>query len=318
MSTNLVSTVIPVYNRGAMLRQAVASVLAQTWRPLEIIIVDDGSTDDTAQVASELRAQHPEVTHVLRQSNAGPGPARQRGLEAASGEFIQFLDSDDLLLPHKFEVQVNGLTEDTEAGISYGKTYARVNGIRLPTPSQLSGQRHRDIFPVLLTGRLWETSTPLYRRDALTAIGPWSDRRQLEDWEFDCRAGAAGIKLHYCDEYLAEYISHDEARLCRLWMTDPAAMRDRISAYVEVLRHAQHAGVRRQAPEMQQFARSLFWMARNAGSYGLPQEAKQLFDLARRQAVRPGMDYRLFGLASQVLGWQRASRLAEALERLRS
>ena len=314
----LVSAIIPVYNRGAMLRAAVASVLAQTWRPVEIIIVDDGSTDDTAQVISELRGRHPEITQVLHQSNAGPGPARQRGLEASSGEFIQFLDSDDLLLPHKFETQVQGLAGDPEAGISYGKTYARVNGVRQPDPSQLSGERHREIFPALLTGRLWETSTPLYRREALAAIGPWSARRQLEDWEFDCRAGAAGIKLHYCDEYLAEYFNHDEARLCHLWMTDASAMRDRISAYVEVLHHAQRAGVARDAPEMQKFARSLFWMARNAGSYGLPQEARQLFELARAQALRPGMDYQVFGLASQVFGWQRASKMAEALERFRS
>jgi len=314
---SLVSTVIPVYNRGAMLRAAVASVLAQTWRPVEIIIVDDGSTDDTPRVIAELRSLHPEITRVLHQPNAGPGPARQSGLEASSGEFIQFLDSDDLLLPHKFETQVRGLAGDPAAGISYGKTYARVNGVRQPDPSQLSGERHRDIFPAVLTGRLWETSTPLYRREALASIGPWSARRQLEDWEFDCRAGAAGIKLHYCDDFLAEYINHEEERLCHLWMTNADAMRDRISAYVAVLQHAQRAGVARDAPEMQKFVRSLFWMARNAGSYGLPREAQQLFELARSQALRPGIDYQVFGLASHVFGWQRASRMAEALEKLR-
>jgi hypothetical protein len=169
-----------------------------------------------------------------------------------------------------------------------------------------------------LTGRLWETSTPLYRRGALEAIGPWSFRRQLEDWEFDCRAGAAGIKLHYCDEYLAEYIQHDEPRLCDLWMNDTAALRDRATAYVDVLGHAQRAGVARDAREMQQFVRSLFRMARTAGSYGLAQEARQLFELARAQALAPSLDYALFALASQVLGWQRASRLAEAVEGWRS
>ena len=318
MIANLVSTVIPVYNRGAMLRQAVSSVLAQTWRPLEIVIVDDGSSDDTAQVASELQARHPEITQVLHQANAGPGPARQRGLEAARGEFIQFLDSDDLLLPHKFELQMKGLSEDPEAGISYGKTYARSNGVRLPAPSQLSGERHRDIFPALLRGRLWETSTPLYRRSALAAIGAWSARRQLEDWEFDCRAGAVGIKLNYCEQFLAEYINHDEPRLCHLWMKDVQAMRDRITAYIEVLGHAKRAGVKRDAPEMKQFVRSLFWMARNAASYGLAQEGRQLFEIARSEALNPGIDYRLYGLASQLLGWKRASRVAEALQRLRS
>lgn len=318
MIHGLVSTIIPVYNRAHMLREAIASVLAQTWRPVEIIIVDDGSTDDTPQVAEDIRNRHPDVVRVLRQDNSGPGVARQRGYQAARGEFIQFLDSDDLLLPQKFELQVRGLSEDPEAGISYGKTYARSNGIRLPAPSQLSGERHREIFPALLRGRLWETSTPLYRRSALAAIGPWSARRQLEDWEFDCRAGAVGIKLHYCEQFLAEYINHDEPRLCDLWTTDVQAMRDRITAYIEVLGHAKCAGVKRDAPEMKQFVRSLFWMARNAASYGLAQEGRQLFELARSEALKPGLDYRLYGLASQLLGWQRASRVAEALQRLRS
>jgi glycosyltransferase involved in cell wall biosynthesis len=318
MIADLVSTVIPVYNRGEMLRQAVASVLAQSWRPVEIIVVDDGSTDNTAQVALELRARHAEVTHVLLQQNAGPGFARQRGLGMCSGKFVQFLDSDDLLLPRKFELQVSGLRHDSEAGISYGKTYARVNGVRQSAPAQRSGERHREIFPAALTGRLWETSTPLYRREALAKIGPWPVRRQLEDWDFDSRAGAAGIKLHYCDEFVAEYVNHDEARLCHAWITDASAMRDRLGAYVEVLKNAQRAGVARETPEMQQFVRSLFWMARSAGSYGLAVEAQQLFELARAQALQPGLDYRLFGFASSLLGWRRASRLAETLASLRA
>ena len=74
---NLVSTIIPVYNRSNMLREAVASVLSQTWRPIEIIIVDDGSSDDTVHVAEDMKSQHPEITHVLRQKNAGPGVARR-------------------------------------------------------------------------------------------------------------------------------------------------------------------------------------------------------------------------------------------------
>lgn len=317
MIEGLVSTIIPVFNRGVMLREAVDSVLAQTWRPVEIVIVDDGSTDDTPQVLAELGTQHPEIIRTLRQTNAGPGAARQTGFEAANGEFVQFLDSDDLLLPNKFELQVNGLRNDPEAGISYGKTFTRQGARRLPEPAQKSASRYREIFPAALTGRIWETSTPLYRHVALQQIGPWSARRQLEDWEFDCRAGAAGTKLHYCDDYVSEYVIHSEHRLSHAWMTNPDAMRDRIAAYVAVLAHAQHAGVAREAPEMQQFVRSLFWMARNAGSYGFPLEARQLFELARTQAINPGWDYRLFGIGSRLLGWKHVSRLAETAERWR-
>lgn len=316
MIENLVSTIIPVFNRAAMLREAVASVLAQTWRPIEIIIVDDGSSDSTVHTAEDLQSQHPEITHVLRQTNSGPGPARQAGVEVAQGEFIQFLDSDDLLLPNKFELQVRGLREDAEADISYGKTYVRVNGVRQQSPSQGSGEKHRDLFPALLNTRLWETSTPLYRSSVLERIGPWSTRRQLEDWEFDSRAGAAGVKLHYCDQFIAEYVNHDEGRLCHLWMTNINALRDRVSAYVAVLSNAKKAGVPRESKEMQQFARSLFWMARSTGRYGLAGEANQLFKLARDLSIKPGWDYRLFGISKNLLGWRISSRITEAfLER---
>src|SRR5438128_9687032 len=104
----LVSTIIPVHNRPTLLREAVASVLAQTYRPIEIIVVDDGSTDNTAREVNALAESHPEVRAIHR-DNGGPGPARETGRRAAQGEFIQYLDSDALLLPTKFALQVVGV-----------------------------------------------------------------------------------------------------------------------------------------------------------------------------------------------------------------
>ena len=313
MIENMVSTIIPVYNRAAMLREAVASVLAQTWRPIEIIIVDDGSSDDTVHAAEDLRSQHPEITHVLRQKNSGPGVARQAALEVAKGEFIQFLDSDDLLLPDKFETQVLGLRDDVEADISYGKTYAEENGVRLSSPAQHTGEKYRKLFPALLQEPLWPTLTPLYRHEFLRRIGPWPAKKNLEDWQYDAQSGALDVSLHYVDEFIAETRNHGGTRLCHLWMTDANVMRDRISAYVAVLAHAQKAGVARESAEMQRFSRSLFWMARNAGAYGLAKEAQLLFDLARTVSIKQGMDFKLFGLATKLLGWKLSSRMAEAL-----
>jgi len=298
-----------------MLREAVASVLAQTWRPIEIIIVDDGSTDDTPAVAAELAAKHPEIVRVLRQDNAGPGVARQLGLEDSRGGFVQFLDSDDLLLPYKFALQVAGLRADADAGISYGKAYANRHGQRQAQPAQRTGERFRRLFPALLQGPLWPTMTPLYRRTVLDAIGPWPGKRQLEDWEYDAQAAAAGVRLHYVDDFIAETRDHAEGRLCHLWMRDSSAMRERAAAYIAVLNHAKRAGVPRDSVEMRQFVRSLFWMARSAGSYGLPDEARRLFDLARAEALQPGWDYRLFAWMAALFGWTRASRWADRLAR---
>jgi glycosyltransferase involved in cell wall biosynthesis len=292
-----------------MLREAVASVLTQTWQPLEIIIVDDGSTDDTRNVATELSLDHPEIIRVLHQQNAGPGVARQTGFEASRGEFIQFLDSDDLLLPNKFKLQVSGLRDDPEAGISYGRTYVRVNDQRLPRRRRRDGEKHRELFPVVLIDRIWDTSTPLYRRSALEKIGPWSARRWLEDWEFDARAGGARIKLNYCDEYISESVEHNEPRLYQL-SKSPGAMRDAISVHIAVLGYAQRAGIARNSPEMQQFADNMFMMARRANHYGMPQEAKDLFDLALLVCLKPRWDYRLFGVTTSVLGWNTSCYIA--------
>lgn len=313
MIEGLVSTVIPVYNRATMLREAVDSVLAQTWRPIEIIIVDDGSTDDTPAMEAELYRRQPDTIRLLRQANAGPGAARQLGLEAARGEFIQFLDSDDLLLPEKFALQIAGLRSDLDADIAYGKAYARVNGERQPDPAQRTGECLRTLFPALLQEPIWPTMTPLYRHAALTRVGAWPRKRQLEDWEYDAQAAALGLKLHYDDVFVAETRNHEYGRLCHQWRYDDNALRDMASAHVAVCAHAERAGVDREAPEMQRFARSLFWVARIAGARGLSFEAKQLIDLARAISISAGWQYWLFELAGTVVGWRRTSQWAERL-----
>lgn len=306
-----VTTIIPVHNRPAMLRAAVDSVLAQSWPDIEVVIVDDGSTDETFAVAQRLAVQHPGRVFSCRQDNAGPGRARQAGLQQARGEFVQFLDSDDLLLPDKFRLQIAVLAANPRAGICYGKSFVSEDGRRSPRPGD--GDRiELHVFPAVLAGRLWVTATPLYRREALQAMGPWSGLRQFEDWEYDCRAGVAGIELAYCNEYLVEYPAHSAPRLSHAWMLDRSALRDWAKAYIAIEGHARRVRIDDSAPEMQQFARSLFWMARMAGRHGLLEEAAHLFALARAHSRAGGLEFKLFYAATRLVGWRNASRLGEA------
>lgn len=137
INPGLVSTIIPTYNRPAMLREAVASVLEQTYRPIEIIISDDGSGPEARAAADELQRTHPDIVQVTYNKNQGAGPAREAGRQKARGEFIQYLDSDDLLLPGKFEVQVAALHEKPYCGIAYGWTRLTVEGRVSISPAQV-------------------------------------------------------------------------------------------------------------------------------------------------------------------------------------
>src|SRR6516165_3891996 len=200
----MVTTIIPVYNRPALLREAVASVLAQTYRPVEIIVVDDGSTDDTGSEAEALAEAHPEVRAIHRE-NGGPGAARETGRLAASGEFIQYLDSDDLLLPIKFELQVAGLRQCGDCAVSYGKTrFYAYRDRPIDVAWKRTGERISTMFPSFLQSRWWGTSTPLYRRIVTDLAGPWTELRNEEDWEYDCRIARNGGRLHYCDVFVSE------------------------------------------------------------------------------------------------------------------
>jgi len=306
----LVSTIIPVYNRAAMLRQAVDSVLAQTHRPIEIIISDDGSTDDTPAAMTALVAASPDVVRCVRNPNRGPGPAREAGRLQARGEFIQYLDSDDRLLPRKFEAQVAALRAHPECGISYGRTrLIDMNDTLLASPFKWTGEARDTLFPGLLIDRWWCTHTPLYRRSLADAIGPWCDLRYSQDWEYDMRAGALGAKLVYCDVDVSEHRQHVGVRqTCGgKWL----APSDRVRFFEALFAHARSAGVALNAPEMRHFSRWVFPHARTCGALGDAGSAQALYQLARRAGA--GGLVHAFRAAAGLLGWPRAVRWSDGV-----
>lgn len=306
----LVTTIIPVFNRCAMLAEAVASVLAQTWRPIEVLVIDDGSTDDTPAIADALAASHPEV-QVIHQANRGVGLAREAGRRIARGEFIQHLDSDDLLLPRKFELQVAGLREHPECGASYGWT--KIDG----AISKRTGERIETLFPAMLQSRWWDTPTPLWRASLIHAAGPWLDLRQEEDWEYDARIAATGVRLHYIEDWVCQVRTHGEQRLSRIGHA-PEVLRDRAHAHARIYEHAKRAGIGVNTPEMQHFARELFLLSRQAGAAGLADESRMLFELAREASMDGGaLQFRAYRAAAAILGWSNTGKLACLTDRLR-
>jgi glycosyltransferase involved in cell wall biosynthesis len=317
----LVSIIIPVHNRPLLLRQAVASVLAQTYRPIEIIVVDDGSTDETGCEAEALAEAQPEV-HAIHRENGGPAAARESGRLAAHGEFVQYLDSDDLLLPIKFELQVAGLRRYGDCTVSYGKTRFYAYDDR-PTDVawKRTGEQISTMFPSFLQSRWWGTSTPLYRRNVTDLAGPWTELSNEEDWEYDCRIARNGGRLHYCDVFVSDERVILGHRLSTGGSSDPGKLRDRARAHRLILQHARAAGVSQETPEMQHFARELFLLARQCGAAGLGDEARILFELARQASGTErsrGIDFLLYRAGTRLVGWRAMGSLTCGLDRLRA
>jgi glycosyltransferase involved in cell wall biosynthesis len=318
VNDHLVSTIIPVFNRPELVRSAVHSVLQQSYRPIEILLVDDGSSDHTPAVLAELQRSHPTEIRVLRQANAGPGAARERGRLAARGAYIQYLDSDDWLLPNKFADQVAALQASPECAIAYGTArLVAADGRLLAEPSRRTGEQHAQLFPHLLVERWWHTHTPLFRRSISDAAGPWPPFRP-EDWDLEARMGALGARLVHCGSTVSCQRDHDlGARVSRgpqrAYLLDEARFLPRLFACALL------AGVPPQAPQWDHLARWCLLRARQLHGVGAVAEGDRLLALGRQVAAGlpcPGgvaLQQGLYRLLRRGLGAGGAARLAATL-----
>ena len=310
----VVSTIIPVYNRAGLVAASVQSVLDQTYRPVEIILVDDGSTDNTLEELHRLAAEQPEIIRVAHRENGGPGLARETGRLLARGEFIQYLDSDDLLLPHKFEVQVAALRAHLECDIAYGRTRLIDEcGVTLLETSKWTGKIFERLFPALLVDRWWHTQTPLYRRRLCDEIGPWL-KQQPEDWDYDARAGALGARLVFCDDVVSCQRVHGGDQITKRpysqFLPQEAWFLPRLHAC------AIKAGVREDEPEMRHFSRWAYSLSRRTAIAGMAEEAATLLTLACRAHHGFSLEMTLYRQAVRILGLRRAAGYAERLYRI--
>ena len=310
--SGLVSTIIPVYNRPTVLVRAVSSVLKQTYRPIEILIVDDGSTDTTPTVLSQLAESHPAEIRVFHQANAGPGAARERGRQAAMGEFIQYLDSDDWLLPNKFADQVAALQGHPECAIAYGTSIVcDAVGTMLENPSRRTAERIESLFPLLLVERWWHTHTPLFRRWISDAAGVWLVDRP-EDWDLEARMGILCPRLIHCGSTVSVQSHYPSPHRVSSgpsadYLCQEASFLPRLHACAVL------AGVSPESPEMQRFSRWCLFTARQLDAVGAPELAEPLLKLAYFTAQRGQVSLLLYGLARRIPGLPRSRWLRRGL-----
>jgi glycosyltransferase involved in cell wall biosynthesis len=198
MSLNpLVSVIIPTYNRAGIICQTIDNILEQTYKNIEIIIVDDGSTDDTQ---SRLR-QYNDRIRVIIQSNAGPAVARNQGARVARGEIIAFQDSDDLWKPTKLERQVAllGQTDETvpcclcnaDIGVIHGKSRTSFDYSSI-YPKHDEGL-WLNVLEVLATRFVLFNQAVAIRREAFKRVGGFNEKlKYLEDYDLPLRLSLEG------------------------------------------------------------------------------------------------------------------------------
>jgi hypothetical protein len=209
--------------------------------------------------------------------------------------------------------------------VAYGWTaYRRGEDVapgdeRSDRPWKRTGERIERMFPAFLRSRWWGTSTPLYRRAVTDAAGPWSELWNEEDWEYDCRVAALGVRLAYVPELVSIQRDHSGPRLSRQVSSDRAKLANRAIAHQRILGHALGAGIGREVPEMRHFARELFLLSRQCGAAGLTTESRELAALARRAAGggRRAADVWAYARLADVVGWRTLGRIVGALDRLR-
>lgn len=240
MTSPPVSVVIPCFNQGRFLREALESVRTQTVRPREVVVVDDGSTDDTPAVAQAF----PGIVYV-RQANRGLADARNRGIEAAGGEYLVFLDADDRLRPDALAIGLEALEAAPACAFTFGRC-ARIDerGDPLLTipPPPIEG----DAYAALLRNNcIWAPAVAMFRR---RVCAPWlrfnPAMAAAADYDLYLRiAREAPVQGH--GHTVADYRLHDASM-----SSDPAVMlRSTVRALQAQRRHARRDPARQRAYE---------------------------------------------------------------------
>ena len=206
----LVSVIIPTYNRGWIVRDAIDSVFGQTYANFELIVVDDGSTDRTPQILDA----YGDRLRVIRQANQGVSAARNRGIGESSGPMIALLDSDDIWLPKKLAVQVDFFKRNPAALICQTEEIWIRNGLRVNP-----GKRHRKpsgmIFERSLELCLVSPSAVMVRRELFEKVGLFDESLPAcEDYDLWLRVGCR-FPVHLIDEPLTIKRGGHEDQLSR-------------------------------------------------------------------------------------------------------
>lgn len=268
------SIVIPCFNHGNYVAEAVDSALAQTWPKVEVVVVDDGSTDSATAAAVDRQGERPRV-RALRVANGGLAAARNHGIAHSRGEFLLMLDADDVLAPTFLERTVPVLRADARVGIVY--TDVEYFGAR-------KGKWHTPEFDfVELLCRNLMVATSLYRRACWEAVGGYDAtmRDGFEDWEFWIAIGERGFAGARVPEPLFRYRQHATSMLAATQKKRAEIYRHIVRKHRDTfVRHLEDVLTRKDALFFEQLQAKYWYEHRFGWVVGLIARARRLF--ARR------------------------------------
>jgi glycosyltransferase involved in cell wall biosynthesis len=202
MTQSLCSIIIPTYNHGKYIERSVQCALDQTYPNVEVLVVDDGSTDDTPE---RVRKFGDRIIYI-RKENTGRGDSRNRALERSSGEYIQFLDADDTIDPEKLAKQIPILEGDESVAVVYSDCSCNDESGIDQEDASYALREDEDPLPILVRRTLFGIHAGITRRSAIIDVGMF-DAHALaqEDWDLWLKLALRGYKYKYIPGRLAHY-----------------------------------------------------------------------------------------------------------------
>lgn len=241
MNETRISVIMPCYNAVAFVEEAVNCVMSQTYPDVELIVVDDGSTDGSVDVLQQLAARHSPRVTLLFQDRMGPYPARNLGLKYAHGGCVAFLDADDYWTPDCLE-KLSMAMVDKQADIAYCGWQNVGIGAPGTDPYIPPDYSQMDTAAEFLRSCPWPIHAALVRRDAIDAVKGFSERRfSAMDYDFWLRLYAHTQKIVRVPEVMAFYRWHDKGQISKTkWKQVLDALqvrRDFVTNYPERVAH---------------------------------------------------------------------------------
>lgn len=310
--TPLVSIIIPAWNAGRWLDETLRSALAQTWPAIEIIVVDDGSTDDTLAIARQFEGP---LVRVVTQPNSGASSARNHGLRLARGDYIQFLDADDLLAPDKIAEQL-AHPKAGDPAVLFSGAWGRF----ADTPENADFRNEilnadyepaRFVVTKLENHAMMHPAAWLVSRHLIEKTGPWNELLSLDDdGEYFTRVVLASRRVRFCGSARSFYRSRIAGSLSRTRSESAWS-----SQFLSVRLSGEHLLNREDSPASR---RALADALQRVIYEAYPAAAHERRQAAALVARLGGSTLRYeagphFALAARLLGWKIAKRLRNRL-----